>query len=45
MCAPAENGSYDIHTGDPDNKWLIPSAGNWSITIDIKNNTISFSAL
>ena len=44
-CAPAENGSYDIHTGDPDNKWLIPSAGNWSITIDIKNNTISFSAL
>ena len=44
-CAPAENGSYDIHTGDPDNKWLIPSAGTWSITIDIKNNTISFSAL
>jgi len=44
-CAPQENGSYDIHSGDPDNKWLIPSAGNWSITIDIKNNTISFSAL
>ena len=44
-CAPQENGSYDIHSGDPDNKWLIPAAGNWSITIDIKNNTISFSAL
>jgi len=44
-CAPAVNGSFDAHIGDPDNKWLIPSAGTWSITINIKDTTISFVKL
>ena len=44
-CAPALNGTFDAHTGDPDNKWVIPSAGTWSITINIKDTTISFMQL
>ena len=37
--------TYDAHKGDPDNKWVIPAAGNWSIRIDIQNTTISFKQL
>lgn len=44
-CAVSENGTFAIHTGDPDNKWLIPAAGNWSITINIQDTTISFKQL
>ena len=44
-CAPVENGTFDIHTGDPDNKWKIPEAGTWRITINMKNKTISFKKL
>lgn len=44
-CEPTENGTFDAHKGDPDNKWLIPAAGNWSIRIDIQNTTISFKQL
>jgi hypothetical protein len=44
-CAPTENGSFDIHSGAPDNRWYIPSAGTWRITINIQNTTISFVQL
>lgn len=44
-CNPAENGTYDAHKGEPDNKWTIHTAGDWSITINIKNTTISFIKL
>ena len=44
-CAVSENGTFAIHTGDPDSKWLIPAAGNWSITINIQDTTISFKQL
>ena len=44
-CAPSADGTFDIHSGDPDNKWLIPSAGTWSITINLKDTTISFVKL
>ena len=30
---------------DPDNKWVVPAAGNWSITINIQDTTISFKQL
>lgn len=44
-CAPAVNGSFDAHAGDPDNKWLIPESGDWSIRININDTTISFVRL
>lgn len=44
-CAPSMNGTYDAHSGDPDNKWVIPTAGQWRITIDTNNETISFVQL
>ena len=44
-CPASENGTFDAHSGDPDNKWVIPAAGNWSITINIKDTTISFKQL
>lgn len=44
-CAPTEDGTYDIHSGDPDNKWRIPETGTWDIRIDIKNTKISFTKL
>ena len=44
-CAPEENGTYDIHSGAPDNKWFFPSEGEWQITIDITNTSISFVQL
>ena len=42
-CAPSENGTFDAHRGDPDNKWTIPASGTWKIQIDIQNTTISFT--
>lgn len=44
-CAPSALGTFDAHIGDPDNKWLIPSAGNWSISVNMKDTTISFVKL
>ncbi len=44
-CAPTEDGTYDIHSGDPDNKWRIPETGTWDIRIDINNTKISFTKL
>ena len=44
-CPVSENGTFEIHTGDPDNKWVVPAAGNWSITINIQDTTISFKQL
>ena len=44
-CAPAENGTFDAHAGDPDNNWLIPESGEWSIRININDTTISFTKL
>jgi len=44
-CAPSESGTFNAHKGSPDNKWVIPSSGTWSISIDIKNTTISFRKL
>lgn len=44
-CAPAENGTFVAHSGDPDYKWIIPAAGKWSITININDTTISFKQL
>lgn len=44
-CAPSLNGSFDAHAGAPDNKWIIPESGEWSIRININETTISFSKL
>ena len=44
-CAPSGKGRFDIHAGDPDNKWLIPESGDWSIRININDTTISFVRL
>lgn len=44
-CAPSENGSFEIRAGGPDNKWLIPSSGEWSIRINMNDTTISFVKL
>ena len=44
-CAPSVNGTFDIHTGDPDYKWQINEAGQWSIRINISDTTISFTKL
>ncbi len=44
-CAPTQNGTYDVHAGDPDNKWRITDAGEWQIQINIKDATISFVKL
>jgi len=44
-CAPTENGTYDAHSGAPDNKWVIPQAGTWQIVINISETTISFTKL
>lgn len=44
-CEPVENGTFDIHSGAPDNRWSIPTAGTWRITINIQNTTISFVQL
>lgn len=44
-CTPTLNGKFDIHKGQPDNKWLIPTAGIWSITINITDTIISFVQL
>ena len=44
-CAPSENGTYDAHSGAPDNKWRITEAGDWKIQININDATISFVKL
>lgn len=44
-CAPSATGKFDIHVGDPDNKWIIPNAGDWNIRINFKDTTISFVKL
>lgn len=44
-CAPSALGTFDAHKGDPDNKWQIPQAGSWSITVNFKDTTISFVQL
>ena len=41
-CAPSAHGTYDIHSGDPDNKWRIQDAGDWQIRINFNDATISF---
>ena len=43
-CAISENGTYFIGN-QPDNKWIISEAGNYRITIDVENETISFVKL
>jgi len=44
-CVPVLNGSFDAHAGEPDNKWIIPESGEWSIRININDTTISFTKL
>ena len=44
-CAPSENGTFDAHIGDPDNKWLITTPGEYQIRININDTTISFVKL
>lgn len=44
-CAPTLNGFFDAHAGEPDNKWIIPESGEWSIRININDTTISFTKL
>jgi len=44
-CEPSINGTFEARTGGDDNKWLIPTAGSWSITINMKDTTISFVEL
>ena len=43
-CPISENGTYFIGN-QPDNKWIISEAGNYRITIDVENETISFVKL
>lgn len=43
-CPPTENGTYII-ANQPDNKWVIPAEGQWSIEINLDNTTISFIQL
>ena len=40
-CEPTENGIYVVGNL-PDNKWVIPAAGNWQIDIHADKQTISF---
>ncbi len=40
-CAPKEDDTFVI-ANQPDNKWKITQAGNYSITIDLKTQKISF---
>ena len=40
-CEPTENGTYVVGNS-PDNKWVIPVAGNWQIDIHADKQTISF---
>jgi hypothetical protein len=40
-CEPTENGIYMVGNL-PDNKWVIPAAGNWQIDIHADKQTISF---
>ena len=44
-CEPSENGTFEIRVGGDDNKWLIPSAGEWQIRINFNDTTISFVKL
>ena len=44
-CAPVENGTFDAHIGDPDNKWLITNPGEYQIRINFNDTTISFVKL
>lgn len=44
-CNPTENGTFNAHKGEPDNKWVIPESGEWSIRINISETTISFVKL
>ncbi len=45
-CPMSANGTYFIGN-QPDNKWIVPEseAGNYRITIDVENETISFVKL
>ena len=43
-CPISENGTY-VNGNQPDNKWIISEAGNYRITIDVENETISFVKL
>lgn len=43
-CAPSEQGSY-IVGNSPDNKWVIPTAGDWQIDIYADEKNISFKKL
>ena len=43
-CPISENGTY-FSGNQPDNKWIISEAGNYRITIDVENETISFVKL
>ena len=40
-CAPAAEGTYVVGNS-PDNKWVIPTAGEWKIDIYADKQTISF---
>lgn len=44
-CTAPAKGTFDIHKGSPDNKWIIPQAGRWAITVNFKDTTISFVQL
>ena len=40
-CEPSANGTFEIRAGGDDNKWVIPSSGDWSIRINLNDTTIS----
>ena len=43
-CAPAAEGTYVVGNS-PDNKWVIPTAGEWKIDIYADKQTICFQPL
>ena len=42
---PIEGYTFDMHAGDPDNKWKIKDAGIYSLTFDLRNWTMSSTYL
>lgn len=44
-CTPTEDGTFDIHSGDPDYKWVISTPGEYQIRIHITEGKIGFVKL
>lgn len=42
---PIVDAAFQMHAGDPDNKWIITEAGVYSLTFDLRNWTMSSAYL